>query len=149
MSVSTVNEAKQALWSAFSTAWLADTNTLSDNATQIKSIPLYSDNQGAQPGVKRYAVFMVTPGKALQITCGPVGQRTFRQPGIVVAAMFVPLDSGDGDASIMGDEAASFLRGTTIGGNIICRAPYPVRVGEVNGLYRVNVLTDFYYDFTA
>jgi len=78
-----------------------------------------------------------------QVGMGSV--RRWRQEGILVAEIRVPLKQGDSDARELADVITTAFRGVSFN-SITFRSPQPRRVGRVGSWWQFNVSCPFYID---
>jgi len=72
----------------------------------------------------------------------------YRNPGILIAQIFAPLNSGDGTIRSLAKEIGNDFRATTIDG-VLFRAPSVEVVGENNGWWHVDLMIPFYADLVT
>ncbi len=122
--------ARQYIEEHFSSGWL-DTSIAYENVS-------FSPEEGT-PWVR----LTILDADSRQVSMGST--KLYRNNGVIVVQIFVPENTGTGDARSMADQVAAIFRGTQFNG-ITCRAPSPRRVGTANGWYQLNVSIPFFFD---
>lgn len=105
-----------------------------------------SDPAGIPPSDKSpWVRINVLPGEAFTATLnGPAGPE-YRYPGIIMVQVFTNVNIGNGVAQRLADKVADIFRGQEFSG-VTCRASSFNQIGDLDGWFQVNVLTEFYFD---
>jgi hypothetical protein len=119
--------------SRFNTLWGATTPVAYPNVTFVK------------PSSGEWAALQVKFGSQNQASLNAGTQRFYRQKGIVTVQIFTSLNRGAKRAMTLADQTAAIWRGIQVNG-ITFYAPETVVIGNVEGVYQVNVSTSFYVD---
>lgn len=106
-----------AIRSRFSTEWGATTSIAWPNVA-------FTPTTGTA-----WVRLSILPSGADQAEIGVAGSRTFRHDGTVLIEVFVPENSGDGQARTYAEQAAAIFRGVTAGG-VRYGAPHTVTNGN-------------------
>lgn len=121
-------------------------NRLSTNWT---STPVQYDNVPfTKPDDNTYVRLNILTGDSTQIDMAPTP--THRSVGVIVMQVFVPVNSGTNTARSHADSLAAIFRNVSFSvgdsGSILCRSPSITRVGEVDGLFQLNVSVPYQRD---
>lgn len=85
----------------------------------------------------------ILEGEASRIELGPNG--TERIPGIMVASIFVELNTGTAEGLALADKVRTAFRGSSAG-VVEFDTPSIDRVGPVGQFYQINVVCPFWFD---
>jgi len=100
-----------------------------------------------RPENTKHVLLSIVPGESVQVSLGAT--KRFRHPGIMSAAILVPLEVGDKDALEIADFIDLAFRATTFtvsGQAVHFRTPAIQRVGRDGKWWRVNVNVPYYAD---
>ncbi len=101
-------------------------------------------NSTFEPPKTIYAVLSIRMGEAFQASAGGT-TRLFRQPGLAIFQVFVPIDSGEAPALELADSIADGFRAVTVG-NVMYETPSVQSVGRTDDKWQVNVTCPFEAD---
>lgn len=148
--MTTFTEAANAIRNRFSTEFHAaesDVPIAFDNVeglcTSTGQIVQESVDGSGNP--KPWVQLNVRPGNAQMVSFGP---RTYRQPGVVMTQVFIPVGKGDDRANEIAEAVAGALRGETVSGVRFRATSAPQFVGPDGNWWQTNVTTPFEYDET-
>ena len=130
----TVNEARGAIYTAFSTDW---------GTTSVLDL----DNEDFDPptGVP-WARLIVRHSARAQESLGGVGRRKFESIGSAIVQCFTPLDKGAAPADALAQVAMGILEGKTLlPEGIRFTAAVPTEIGPTEDYYQFNVEASFAY----
>ena len=112
------------------------------------SLPTAYDNAAfTRPQAAPWARWTVLPGESFQASFGGATNR-YRTPGVAVAQLFVPIETGDKVALEMAQAVKAAFRGVAVGG-VTFREPSVTRVGRVDDEYQINVTCPWQADDIA
>ena len=121
---------------------------LSDNWT---ATDIAFDNIDYTPSADTAFVnLLIEDGPARQITYNANENATHRYEGWIMVFVNVPLKTGTNTARGYADSIASIFRNAQFSAlDIVCKSTRIIRIGEIDGMYQYNVLTEFWVDVTA
>ena len=90
--------------------------------------------------------FTVSMGDGNQIAMGGSSIKQYRNVGVIIIQCFVGENKGVQQAKKLASIAGEIFRSQTLAGNIQCRAPGIIEVGENKGWFQCNVNIPFYWD---
>lgn len=96
-----------------------------------------------------YVRLVISEGPSRQVSCGGT-TNCHRIIGLINVSIFVPLGTGTRTIRQYADTIADFLRNKQFSSPyLVCRSPRIVRVGEVDGMYQMSVIVDFWCDVSV
>jgi len=121
------------------------TEALGDTVTIKSALPTQYDNDGSftRPKGAPWCRFTVLQGETAQVTAG--GFKRFRQPGVAIAQLFMPLGEGDKRGLELADAVKLAFRSVTAAG-VIYRSPSVQNMGRQEGEWQLNVSCPFFAD---
>lgn len=141
--MATMNQAREAIYSAFKTGW----TTNSPNPGDLRT-PIAWDNEAFdQSGVPTYVRVAVRHIGRGQTTLGRPGNRKFESLGAAFVQVFVPINTGTKDADDLAKAAQDIFEGVTLAGVEVSFLDVTVReTGPSGKWFGVTVQADFNYD---
>lgn len=140
--MSEFDECRQACSGLFATGWRMPDTSL---RTRIE----WPNGETMAPnGDEKWVRFTLQSGDARRISVGNPGR--FRRIGRVIVQVFVPLNTGDGEAIRLADRVADIYRDqtiTTASGAVRFAAPSLREIGVSDMWYQVNTICPFTRDF--
>lgn len=135
--MTTLNEAREAIYGLFNTAWADRT-------------PLTFDNERFDPpDDAAWVRLTVRHTGSFQETLGPPGRRKFMRTGSCFAQIFVPIDQGVKEADTLATVAREVFEGVSISGTTVRFLDTIMREsGPEKKLYGVVIEANFEYDET-
>lgn len=130
----TVNEARQAIFAQFNTAWAGAT-------------PIAWDNLDYKPNGSEFVRLTVKHNLGSQESLGGIGGRVYRKLGLIFVQIFTPLGIAADRSDELAQLAINALRDSTTG-SLWFRNHRVNDIGR-NGedsYYQLNVVIDFIYD---
>ena len=89
--------------------------------------------------------FTTKEGEARRLSIGG-GLKNYRHPGVVTLQLFDALNVGDGDLTILADQAAAIFQ-SWAGVDVVCQTATVKTIGDDDrGWYQINVVIPFYWD---
>ena len=135
--MTTLNEARGAIYAAFVAGWGATSAFTFDN-----------ENYSA-PAEAVWARVTVRHGSRAQESLGPVNGRKFESSGSVIVQCFAPLDSGASLADTLAQVAQGIYEGKTLSPEQIRFTSSTIReIGPTEDWYQINVEATFTYTET-
>ena len=121
------------------------TEALGDTVTIKSALPTQYDNDDSftKPESAPWCRFTVLQGETAQVTAG--GFKRFRQPGVAIAQIFVPVGEGGARALQIADQVKLAFRSVTAAG-VIYKSPSAENMGRRGGEWQVNVNCPFFAD---
>lgn len=113
----------------------------------VQKVDVHYDNSPVKhpaDGVKKWIRTVILWDEQNQVDMGG-DTRRWRQTGILLAQVRVPLGQGDSDARELSDAVVTAFRGVSFSG-ITFRAAQPRQVGRVGNYWQINVNCPFYID---
>lgn len=135
--MTTLNEARGAIYEAFVTDWGATS-------------PLTLDNETFNPPVDPpWARLVVRHDARSQESLGPVGNRKFESVGAAIIQCFGSLDKGTAEADTLAQVAQGILEGKVLlPEGIRFTSAQPIEIGPTEDGYQINVEAFFTYTET-
>lgn len=124
---------QNAVESRFATLWNSATPVAMPNVAFVK------------PSSNEWVSLQISYGSQRQSSLNAGDQHFYRQKGIVTVQIFTSLNRGAKRAMTLADQAAAIWRGIQVNG-ITFYAPDTVIIGNVDGVFQVNVNTSFHVD---
>jgi len=119
-----------------------------------RSEPIGFDNVGklvatdgslvSKPEQAAWITLNIRPGDSSQIELGRTP--TYRNPGSIIVQVFIPQNSGDGEAYDIADAIASAIRGITVNGVRFRATSPPQFSGPTSAWIQYNVSCSFEFD---
>lgn len=142
--MTTINQAREAIYTAFLEAWTVETVP-----ETVLETPVTFDNEGFKPPSEPWVRLTVRHTSSTQETLGPVGSRKFSRRGICFVQVFVPADSGTKEATELARKASLVFEGERISGTTLRFLDVVIRENGASGKwYGVSVEANFEYDET-
>ena len=118
-----------------------------DNFSLTSTVATVYDNETVDRNVNESWVrISIQFGDETQATMGSVGNRDFRQTGVIFFQLYVEPDTGTKDINLIVDSIKAVWRGALFEG-ITCGALDSSKLGLVDDIwYQTNVTCEFYYD---
>lgn len=133
--MATMNQAREAIYSAFTTAWGSTTSIALDNEA-------FTPAEGSP-----YVRLAVRHLGRRQSTLGKPGNRKFESLGAAFVQVFVPINTGVKDADVLAKAAQDIFEGVTLAGVEVSFLDVTVReTGPSGKWFGVTVQADFNYD---
>jgi hypothetical protein len=130
---------------AFATArdTLLDRFKAQHDLSSWSAVPIsYPNIAFTPPSDAPWARVLVFPGTS---ETAAIGTTKYRNLGVVIVELFVPMGETDEDLIDKADDVVGFFRGATLSG-VVLRTPSIQRVGEDGGFYQFTVTTPYHYD---
>ena len=108
------------------------------------AVPIFWSNTPISAQEPPYVELSIVDGDARQASMGG-GPNVYRNQGIIVCKLYGVLNEGEGNMRVLVDQITAIFRSKRFSG-ITTFAPRPDILGEIDGAYRVNVLTAFQRD---
>lgn len=134
--MTSINEAKEAVYSRFTTQWAAGSN-----------LPFCFGNEAFDPPTTAWVRLVVRHTAGQQDTLGPEGGRRFRRLGNIIAQVFVPIDTGEQDADAYGREITGIFEGTSFDG-VSCQAADYQEIGPDGKWFQANITVPLWAEET-
>lgn len=131
-------------------SWDTAHNTINSRfKTQVadaQSVTTFYDNFPSDPPTgTTWVRWNVRPGIALQTAFAGANSGRHRHPGLAIAQIFVPLESGTQASVQLADVIKAAFRAVTVAG-VVFQTPYITMVGKSEGWWQTNVNCPFYFD---
>jgi len=111
-----------------------------------QSVATIYDNFPGDPPVDTIWVrWSVRQAVASQVSFSGASSGRFRHPGLAIAQIFVPVDSGTQDGIQLADIIKAAFRAVTVA-SVTYQTPYFTQVGVTDGWWQMNVSCPFYFD---
>lgn len=91
---------------------------------------------------QRWARVSVREGDSTQVE---FGRNRYRNPGVLIVQVFVPIGEGDDVAREIADEAALAFRAQSFSG-VHCKVPSIRTIGRTGSWWQVNLSVGFHWD---
>lgn len=136
--MTTINEARKALYDRFTTTWAASSHS---------TIPYSLDNEGfTPPAAGGWVRLSVRHTISTQETLGPIGSRKFERRGLIFVQVFVPKNDPIKNADTYVTTIKNALEAVTLlDDNLVTEAHVPREIGGSDRWYQVNVEVPFRY----
>lgn len=146
-------DAAKSVVNHFATQWTAVQASLAWDAVlwgvKPSVVHVVYENESYAPAAVPYVRLETMEGDSFQAGLGQVGNRRFRNVGVVLVSILVPKGSGDDIPRQWADLVVGIWRGQKVGG-LQFLAPSVDRIGPAGGAWwQINVWAPYYWDENA
>lgn len=138
MTVNTQNEAREAIYGRFISAWGTETPYVFGNEQYTPPAP-------AGGAASSWVRLLVRETKSEQYTLGAVGQRKFRRQGQIILMIYALANAGEKRSDVLAQKFRDIFEGADID-DVRCFDAHVIEQGNEGAWYRVNAFCrfDFY-----
>lgn len=131
--MTTVSQAREAIYQAFVDAW-------DPPGGPLKSAYTFDNEQFDPPTSAAWVRLTVRHNDSDQTTLGRQGNRKFGRPGSVLVQVFLPTDTGRASADSLADDARDIFEGTSLAGTTVRFYGATVREAGKDGKWDLTIV---------
>lgn len=111
-----------------------------------ESVPTQYDNHNMEPPDDQLWVRLtIVPGDSSQVSIGGDSNNRYRNVGVMIAQIFLPIGHGDQEAYQLADKIKTAFNSKSDSG-VVFKTTSIARVGKTNSWWQLNVKCPFYAD---